>query len=84
MKHLSFVSCLYYTCTILVGREGGMSLRWGAVFLLSLATGLAQEDHCQVDNIDKWDCAPDQASCTAAGCCWVPATTKVSWVMVRD
>ena len=33
--------------------------------------------YCQVDNIDKWDCAPDQASCMAAGCCWVPATEKV-------
>ena len=30
-----------------------------------------------MDNIDKWDCAPDQASCMAAGCCWVPATEKV-------
>ena len=52
----------------------------GAVFILALAAWLVtgQEDHCQVDNIDKWDCAPDQASCTAAGCCWVPVTTKVS------
>ena len=60
-----------------------MSLMWGAVFL-SLATGLAQEDHCQVDNIDRWDCAPDQASCSAAGCCWAPAATKVSRLMVTD
>ena len=64
-------------------RTRGMNLRWGPVFLLSLATGLAQDDHCAVDNIDKWDCAPDQASCTAAGCCWVPVTTKVSGAGVR-
>jgi len=61
-----------------------MSLRWGTVFL-SLATGLAQEDHCQVDNIDRWDCAPDQASCSAAGCCWAPATTKdTPWCFYPD
>ena len=35
-----------------------------------------------MDNIDKWDCAPDQASCMAAGCCWVPATEKVFMLMM--
>ena len=36
----------------------------------------SQEDHCSVDNIDKWDCAPTEAACEEAGCCWVPVTQK--------
>merc|ERR1719244_210664 len=35
-------------------------------------------DHCDVDNSDKYDCAPYQDACYAAGCCWVPVVRNNS------
>ena len=49
--------------------------------LLVLTGGETQgQDHCSVEDIDKWDCAPNEAACMEAGCCWVPAATKdIPW-----
>ena len=56
------------------------------VLLVTLATVVTgQENHCAVDNIDKWDCAPNEAACEEAGCCWVPANEKgIPWCFYPD
>jgi len=44
--------------------------------LLLLLLPLSQarvEPRCDIPNADKIDCAPFEADCNAAGCCWVPA-----------
>jgi len=48
------------------------------ILLVAGATAvLAQEDRCEIANVDKWDCGivgTNQAMCEADGCCWEPAS----------
>ena len=39
-----------------------------------------------MEDIDKWDCAPNEAACTEAGCCWVPVTSDrdTPWCFYPD
>jgi len=49
------------------------------IVLLLFCVGFSrQADHCDVDNVDKYDCAPFEAECIAAGCCWVPVERNSS------
>ena len=52
---------------------------------LLVSSSLSQEDHCDISNIDKYDCAPNEAACTEAGCCWVPVTSRgIPWCFYPD
>merc|ERR550517_655585 len=51
-----------------------MRLPFLPLLLLLLPLAQARVDpRCEIPNADKIDCAPFEADCNAAGCCWVPA-----------
>merc|ERR1719260_332297 len=43
------------------------------LLLLPLSQCTRVDPRCEIPNADKIDCAPFEADCAAAGCCWVPA-----------
>ena len=68
----------YSTCLTLEGEKMKSASAFLCLFclfgLLSVISG--QEEHCNLPDEEKVDCAPTEDACSAAECCWEPVLKR--------